>query len=255
MAARSTVAVGALALAGCFPSFDGFVGPAEGGADGGEPVALSDGGGCPDAAPAGTVCLDFDQGALESLVDRRVVRTGGTAELRMDTFRSAPRSLYVSTGALDGGAETEVLIEKGLATSMPARVTCSYDLYLDELPAAWGSLSSIGFAGSPSNYYVGLSLSGGSPIALEQAPAPANRTWEHPTSRSLAARRWTRVTVDVDIGGRRLDLLFDGESVVTDHALNIPFTSTSNVRFLMGVQYAKDAAWSAHYDNLLCAVR
>jgi hypothetical protein len=232
--------------------------------DGGAGAEGSTGPYCASLTPAPRFCDDFDSIPLAAKWSDVKVFDGGGVALDTAFARSSPRSLR---SWIDGNRMGSDCTYATVATSLvgPARAThLGYAVRFGDESAVSGrdashiSSQSLGTGGDLCSVLVNVSASA---LVVEEqvqtAQPPSSRNQPHTATRSVTARQWARLEVDVDYVAKRLVLTLDGQIVVDDAvALDCPHQGRP-ASALVGLYCAPNvpAAISVRYDDVVFDAR
>jgi hypothetical protein len=160
-------------------------------------------------------CDDFSDGALPGAWDLQSTSAGSLA-FDSDVAVSAPRSLLSLTTGPQGATRTYARLEKSFKESA-RRMTLSYSEWLD--PACVGPNDGVEGAGVGIDLYF-LGIRHGNPDHIvETSLVNGVYVQGHNLKTSMPRGTWTRITFDVDLVERTMDLTVDGTKIVENEPL------------------------------------
>jgi hypothetical protein len=207
---------------------------------------------CATLSPQPKLCEDFDDNTIPQTA---TTQTGaGATQGIVDTVSKSPPRSYEVVVPLIPAQISYSLLEMTFDTpTPPSKFTVSFDFNPKAVPAATGTLVVARvFLSQTHSVSIELTSEDG-PVIREQEGGPPP-TLDRASSKiaSLpAANAWTRYKLTIDLAsgkGTNAKLEANGAAVVPSFAL----TGTTNSDFFalnLGLQ--ADAAFTAHYDNLV----
>ena len=205
---------------------------------------------CAKRTPKPRFCDDFDDGDVDDDWDVQTV-LNGQPSLDTAAAKSPPASFLVETVAL-GNAESAHVHLRATSSGAPAgHVVLAFDLKLGTAPLTKGAVAIATLDVSLSHFFT-LYLRDGhpdAPAATLEETAPGGTT-RHVLSKPPPAGVWTRVTIDVDVGGARASVLWDSEKALDQATIAPGGASDPTIRVGAVYVYGPADAFEARFDDV-----
>jgi hypothetical protein len=207
-------------------------------------------------------CDDFDRGPLGERWGGAPRQENGTLSLH-ERSASPPNALLASLTGFDAGGQREarVYLSKGFIGPMRHAV-CDFDFYTESNPPEDSTIVNFSIVVQPQPdvaearfiYALGPTsarLRGYLQFADGGARYPTSGTFELP-----AFKRWSRISLDVDVGADRIARVTVSYDQVPAKTLELGSVILSDDQSLaFGIPYSASAAhptWNVWFDNIAC---
>jgi hypothetical protein len=206
---------------------------------------------CAKLTPKPKFCDDFDDGDLLNDWDTSAVIPPGMIGLDTSMFTSSPASFGVSTPMLSAGAAGSAAIRKTIFATVN-HGTFSFSAFFPNVTLTKGVVSIASFDVSLSHRFT-LNLRDSDATApaasLEEFDNSGYR--RHLLTKLPPAGKWTRVAIDLDLAGGKVNLTFDGDKAVDAEPIVATPGTEATVR--LGAQYLVGPTdpFEASYDDVI----
>ena len=225
--------------------------PPRGGGDAGAPPDAAAKGFCATRTPAPRFCDDFDDGDLD---DDWTVGTVLNGEPILDTSSatSVPASFAVETLPLGGTESAHVHLRATAGGAPTGHVILAFEMMLATATFTQGTIA-IATLDVSQNHFFTLYLRDGDPDApaatLEETDEAATTT-RHVLSKLPPANTWTHVTIDIDVGAAKANVLWGNEKVLDDAPIIAAPASDPTIRVGAVYVYGPADPFEARFDDV-----
>lgn len=206
---------------------------------------------CATRSPAPRFCDDFDDGELD---DDWAIETVLNGEPILDTSSatSVPASFAVETLPLGKDDSAHVHLRATVNGAPAGHVVLAFDMMLATATYTKGTIA-VATLDVSQNHFFTLYLRDGdldAPAATLEETDETATTKRNVLSKLPPPFTWTRATIDIDVGGAKASVLWDGEKVLDQAPITAGVASDPTIRVGAVYVYGPADPFEARFDGV-----